>query len=36
VGRLADWRPGLTVAQVQPLIRDAFAARFDLAWSTEA
>ena len=36
VGRLADLRPGLTVAQVQPLMRDAFAARFDLAWCKEA
>ena len=36
VGRLADWRPGLTVEQVQPLMRDAFATRFGLAWSTEA
>ena len=31
VGRLADWRPQLAVAAVQPLLRQALADRFDLA-----
>ncbi len=31
VGRLSDWLPGLTVADVQPLLRQAFAARFGLS-----
>ncbi|MBM5809216.1 MAG: lipoyl(octanoyl) transferase LipB [Cyanobacteria bacterium M_surface_9_m1_291] len=30
VGRLADWIPGLSGAQVRPLLLDAFAARFGL------
>jgi lipoyl(octanoyl) transferase len=30
VGRLADWRPGLTAERVQPLLREALAARFGL------
>jgi lipoyl(octanoyl) transferase len=30
VGRLADWRPQLAVAVVQPLLRQALADRFDL------
>ena len=36
VGRLSDWLPGLDPAEVQLLLRDAIAARFDLAWSAEA
>ena len=36
VGRLADWIPGLTVEQVQPLLVVALARRFDLVWSAEA
>ena len=36
VGRLCDWRPGLTVEQVQPRLRDALRRRFDLVWSAEA
>ena len=32
VGRLADWIPGLTPAQVRPLLLAAVAARFDLCW----
>ena len=36
VGRLCDWRPGLTVKQVQPRLRDALRRRFDLVWSAEA
>ena len=35
VGRLSDWVPGLTVAEVQPLMRDALAARFQLVWASE-
>ena len=35
VGRLSDWLPGLTVAEVQPLMRDAVAARFELVWASE-
>jgi len=30
VGRLCDWLPGLGIEQVQPLLRDALAARFGL------
>jgi lipoyl(octanoyl) transferase len=30
VGRLADWCPGLTTERVQPLLREALAARFGL------
>jgi lipoyl(octanoyl) transferase len=30
VGRLADWRPDLTTERVQPLLREALAARFGL------
>lgn len=33
VGRLSDWLPGLTVDQVQPLLRLALARRFGLVWS---
>ena len=36
VGRLSDWLPGLDPAEVQLVLRDAIAARFDLAWSAEA
>ena len=36
VGCLSDWLPGLDPAEVQLLLRDAIAARFDLAWSAEA
>ena len=36
VGRLSDWLPGRDPAEVQLLLRDAIAARFDLAWSAEA
>ena len=36
VGRLCDWRPGLTVEQVQPRLREALRRRFDLVWSAEA
>ena len=36
VGRLADWIPGLSLAEVQPLLRDALASRFHLAWCDEA
>ena len=36
VGRLCDWRPGLTVQQVQPRLREALRRRFDLVWSAEA
>ena len=32
VGRLSEWIPGLTVAQVQPLLRHALAETFDLTW----
>ena len=32
VGRLTDWIPGLTVGQVQPLLVEALALRFDLVW----
>jgi lipoyl(octanoyl) transferase len=31
VGRLCDWLPGLSCDQVQPLLRDAIAARFGLS-----
>lgn len=31
VGRLSDWRPGLTVAAVQPLVKAAAARRFHLS-----
>jgi lipoyl(octanoyl) transferase len=31
VGRLSDWRPGLTVAAVQPLVKAAAARRFQLS-----
>jgi lipoyl(octanoyl) transferase len=31
VGRLCDWLPGLRCDQVQPLLRDAIAARFGLS-----
>ena len=36
VGCLAEWLPGLLPAEVQPLLRDAIAARFGLVWSEEA
>jgi lipoyl(octanoyl) transferase len=36
VGRLADWLPGLTLADVQPLLRQALAHRFGLVWEDEA
>ena len=36
VGCLADWLPGLLPEEVQPLLRDAIAARFGLVWSEEA
>ena len=36
VGRLTDWVPGLTTREVQPLLRNAMASRFDLVWSAEA
>ena len=36
VGRLTDWVPGLTSREVQPLLRNAIASRFDLVWSAEA
>jgi lipoyl(octanoyl) transferase len=36
VGRLVDWIPGLSLAEVQPLLRDALAARFHLAWCGDA
>jgi len=32
VGCLNEWIPGLTVAQVQPLLRQALAERFQLRW----
>ncbi|CAI8182286.1 MAG: Octanoyltransferase [Prochlorococcus marinus str. MIT 9215] len=32
VGRLDQWLPGLTVAEVQPLMRQALAHRFGLQW----
>ena len=32
VGRLSDWVPGLALGDVQALLRDALAQRFDLAW----
>ena len=32
VGRLADWIPGLSCAQVRPLLMAAVAARFGLRW----
>ncbi len=36
VGRLSDWLPGLTIAEVQPLVRLALARRFGLAWTAES
>ena len=36
VGRLSDWLPGLTVAEVQPLVRLALARRFGLVWTAES
>ena len=36
VGRLADWLPGLTSAEVQPLLRQALAHRLGLVWEEEA
>ena len=36
VGRLTEWIPGLTVGQVQPLLVEALALRFDLVWITQA
>jgi lipoyl(octanoyl) transferase len=36
VGRLCDWLPGLTVSDVQPLLRQSLAARFHLAWTPQA
>jgi len=36
VGRLCDWIPGLEIESVQPLLRDALAARFDLVWQQSA
>ena len=36
VGRLTDWLPGLTLAEVQPLLRQALAQRFGLVWEDEA
>jgi lipoyl(octanoyl) transferase len=36
VGRLADWLPGLTSAEVRPLLRQALAHRFGLVWEEEA
>ena len=36
VGRLTEWIPGLTVGQVQPLLVEALAIRFDLVWITQA
>ena len=36
VGRLTEWIPGLTVGQVQPLLVEALARRFDLVWITQA
>ena len=35
-GRLADWIPGLSVDQVQPLLREAIAEHFHLVWHEEA
>ncbi|MGC6482273.1 MAG: lipoyl(octanoyl) transferase LipB [Synechococcus sp.] len=32
VGRLSDWIPGITLAEVQPLVRDALAKCFGLRW----
>ena len=32
MGRLSDWIPGITVAEVQPLVREALAHRFALRW----
>ena len=34
VGRLSDWIPGITVAEVQPLVREALAHRFALHWQS--
>lgn len=36
VGRLSDWIPDLEIESVQPLLRDALAARFDLVWQESA
>ena len=36
VGRLSDWVPGLSVQQVQPLLRLALARRFGLVWSAQS
>ena len=36
VGRLCDRLPGLTVSDVQPLLRQSLAARFHLAWTPQA
>ncbi|WP_244276797.1 lipoyl(octanoyl) transferase LipB [Synechococcus sp. GEYO] len=36
VGRLCDWIPDLEIESVQPLLRDALAARFDLVWQQRA
>ena len=35
VGRLCDWWPGLKVSDVQPLLRQSFANRFQLAWTPQ-
>ena len=35
-GRLVDWIPGLSVDQVQPLLREAIAKHFHLVWQEEA
>ena len=32
VGRLNQWIPGLTVAEVQPLMRQSLSDRFGLGW----
>ena len=34
VGRLNQWIPGLTVAEVQPLLRQSLSDRFGLLWQT--
>ena len=36
VARLCDWLPGLTVSDVQPLLRQSLSARFHLAWTPQA
>ena len=36
VGRICDRLPGLTVSDVQPLLRQSLAARFHLAWTPQA